>query len=61
MCKILFFIDDTSGIPEEVLDVTERVRSWGLRKSLIIRYRCLCSLNNDADRPPLVSQLMMNH
>ncbi len=50
----LFFIDDTSGIPEEVLDVTKRVRSQGLCKSLIIRYRCLYSLNIDADRPPLV-------
>jgi len=29
MCKKLFFIDDTSGIPEEVLAVTERVRSGG--------------------------------
>jgi hypothetical protein len=29
MCKRLFFTDDTSGIPEEVLDVTEKVRSGG--------------------------------
>jgi hypothetical protein len=35
MCKRLFFTGDTSGIPEEVSDVTKRVRSQGLCKSLI--------------------------